>query len=298
MEGTKSEEKTPAFKAKNPAAKRKRRHKPKDFPKRPLSAYNVFFKETRAEILASKQGAKDGVDFQSMAKEIAARWRKLEPKEKERVEGLAKEDMTRYRDEVKAYEEEMVRRNRKEREEFTSLQQDTTNPTPSALQSSDLTASLRNLPTTSALAGLNMAGMNVDRGSLDQTLGYGGLGLSALRSRELLQIQLLEELRAVEARTLQVRQMQQAAAESLPSSYQSPQASLLQSLGGNGNILYGNALPLGLGSAYSSALALGRDPANLLVPASIPQEVLLHEIARLRQAGTDLSGLGGAPPEL
>ena len=87
-------------KAKAEKGKRKRRHKPKDFPKRPLSAYNIFFKETREVIIKeAKEG--DNVDFQTMAKEIATRWKALEPKERERVDRLASADMERYREAVK-----------------------------------------------------------------------------------------------------------------------------------------------------------------------------------------------------
>jgi hypothetical protein len=39
-------------------AKRGRKKRPKDFPKRPLSGYNLYFKEQRAMILADEQAAR------------------------------------------------------------------------------------------------------------------------------------------------------------------------------------------------------------------------------------------------
>jgi len=64
-----------------------------------------------------KEVGKDNVDFQSMVKEIAQKWKALVAEDRKRVEMLAKEDLQRYKDEVRAYEEAMVERNRKEREE-------------------------------------------------------------------------------------------------------------------------------------------------------------------------------------
>lgn len=111
-------EKVP-HKAKATVSKKRRKHKPKDFPKRPLSAYNIFFKETREVMLREKQEevGKDNVDFQSMVREIAQKWKALPLDKRERVDKLAKDDLQRYKDEVKTYEEEMVKRSRKEREE-------------------------------------------------------------------------------------------------------------------------------------------------------------------------------------
>lgn len=108
-----------ATKGKPPAVKKRRKHKPKDFPKRPLSAYNIFFKETREVMLKEKERevGKDNVDFQSMVKDIAKKWKALPPQGRERVEKMAKEDLARYKGEVRSYEEELVKRNRREREE-------------------------------------------------------------------------------------------------------------------------------------------------------------------------------------
>lgn len=118
----KSEDKVPAAKPRPTVSKKRRKHKPKDFPKRPLSAYNIFFKETRQVMLVEKlkEVGKDNVDFQSMVKEIAQRWKKLSPNERVRVDGLAKTDLVRYKEEVRLYEEEMVKKSRKEREDLAA----------------------------------------------------------------------------------------------------------------------------------------------------------------------------------
>jgi hypothetical protein len=116
-------------KAKPSVAKRKRRRKqrPKDFPKRPLSAYNFFFKQTRERILAEhkeEKGEEDAtVDFQTLAKAIASRWKILPSEERDHVGKLAEQDMRRYRKEVKEYEEEMVKKSNKERKEAEAIRQ-------------------------------------------------------------------------------------------------------------------------------------------------------------------------------
>jgi hypothetical protein len=65
----------------SPPTKKKRKSpavpwkKPKDMPKRPLSAYNLFFQEERNRLINSD---KAGVGFENMAKTIAAKWRSLD----------------------------------------------------------------------------------------------------------------------------------------------------------------------------------------------------------------------------
>lgn len=78
------------------------------YPKRPLSAYNMFFREERQKVL--------NLDFQTMGKEISTRWRNTSSEERERFEEMAKEDALRYKNEVQLFEEEQVLANRRKRE--------------------------------------------------------------------------------------------------------------------------------------------------------------------------------------
>ncbi|KAL3906876.1 MAG: hypothetical protein SGILL_009099 [Bacillariaceae sp.] len=89
--------------------KKGRKVKPKGFPKRPLSAYNWFFKEERQKVL--------NLDFQSMGKEVSARWKKTTPEQRKPFDVLAKQDAQRYKKEVQIYEEEQILKARKEREQ-------------------------------------------------------------------------------------------------------------------------------------------------------------------------------------
>lgn len=129
MEPCERNDKILVAKAKPSVAKRKRRRKqrPKDFPKRPLSAYNFFFKQTRERILAEhkeEKGEEDAtVDFQTLAKAIASRWKILPSEERDHVGKLAEQDMRRYRKEVKEYEEEMVKKSHKERKEAEAMRE-------------------------------------------------------------------------------------------------------------------------------------------------------------------------------
>jgi hypothetical protein len=73
-----------------------------------LSGYNWFFKEERKKVL--------NLDFQSMGREISARWKNITQSERKRFDDLAEKDAVRYKIEVQFYNEEQVLKARKERE--------------------------------------------------------------------------------------------------------------------------------------------------------------------------------------
>jgi hypothetical protein len=117
-----------------PKVKKKRRSpavpwkKPKDMPKRPLSAYNLFFKEERERILSAgpmstegvglpagdgdeepegldsseksrsdtKHGKTSGVGFSNLTKKIAIRWQQLDKEGRAPYEKRAAKDKKRY----------------------------------------------------------------------------------------------------------------------------------------------------------------------------------------------------------
>lgn len=111
------------------------RKKHKDKPKRPLSAYNLFFKDERATILQAiptkgdegeeedkkeegeeqdddddkKKGRKrkktphGKIGFESLAKTIGQRWQKLEGERMEYYKKLAAEDMKRYKEQMEGF---------------------------------------------------------------------------------------------------------------------------------------------------------------------------------------------------
>ncbi|KAL7578225.1 hypothetical protein ACA910_012648 [Epithemia clementina (nom. ined.)] len=109
--------------------KRPTKKKPKDKPKRPLSAYNFFFKEEREKILKvvlsdeptdtfnepdsedyiddktlgrlRKEGGK--VSFEEMGKLIGQRWKNLQPDRLTKYSELAAEDTDRYKKEMQGY---------------------------------------------------------------------------------------------------------------------------------------------------------------------------------------------------
>ncbi|KAL3927145.1 MAG: hypothetical protein SGBAC_013200, partial [Bacillariaceae sp.] len=90
---------------KNEEKQKKTRKKPKDRPKRPLSAYNIFFKEERARILeevaASKGEDPQGkIGFQNLAKLIGKRWQELPANEMIYYKEKANTDMVRYKEEM------------------------------------------------------------------------------------------------------------------------------------------------------------------------------------------------------
>ena len=71
-------------------------------PKRPLSAYNMFFRDQREmllETLPCRQSDGKGhgkIGFQDLARVIGAKWRDIDPQEKERYEKIAAEGREKY----------------------------------------------------------------------------------------------------------------------------------------------------------------------------------------------------------
>ena len=111
---------------------KKVRKKPKDKPKRPLSAYNIFFKEERQRILKEipdgeeeEEESVDGtgdtaegdaktprkrkkrphgkIGFESLAKKIGQRWQDLKGDHVKYYKEKAEEDMKRYKIEMEKY---------------------------------------------------------------------------------------------------------------------------------------------------------------------------------------------------
>lgn len=97
---------------KTPTKRRKKTKKPPNYPKRPLSAYNIFFKDTREKII-TEHGK---TNFQDMVRLIAAHWREVSDEEKKKYEDSAAKDLVRYKKEVGAYEKEMAQKKRAEQE--------------------------------------------------------------------------------------------------------------------------------------------------------------------------------------
>jgi hypothetical protein len=108
--------------------KKKRRKKPKDCPRRPLSAYNFFFKDERKKILdaipssdrnkseddkiresitwpGKKRPPHGKIGFESLAKVIGERWKHVDSARMKYYKDLATNDLQRYAEEMKVYEE-------------------------------------------------------------------------------------------------------------------------------------------------------------------------------------------------
>jgi hypothetical protein len=136
-----------AVQKKKKKAKQFRAKKPKDMPRRPLSGYNIFFKEERARMLAESSGKRgpgetEGeeetkndkdvppakgvkIGFEVMAKTVGKRWKELPEEELARYKAMAKLDMERYRREMDGYHVDLAKRSRLECEEMSRAQQAT-----------------------------------------------------------------------------------------------------------------------------------------------------------------------------
>jgi HMG (high mobility group) box len=82
--------------------------KPKGKPKRPLSAYNIFFAEVRKQMLQERndlpKSADHGIGFRNLAQAVAAKWKSLDQSLKVPYEGKARLAMENYKKEVALWE--------------------------------------------------------------------------------------------------------------------------------------------------------------------------------------------------
>mmetsp|Transcript_6218 Transcript_6218/g.9079 ORF Transcript_6218/g.9079 Transcript_6218/m.9079 type:complete len:450 (-) Transcript_6218:846-2195(-) len=135
-----AQEPSPDTPTSQPKPTRPKRKKPKDKPKRPLSAYNIFFREERANILAqatpggedavasAKPGGEEGeapqrenkrpkkkrkkiphgkVTFENLAKMIGSRWKEMPPSRLQYYQDLADKDTIRYEEEMSVWSQKM-----------------------------------------------------------------------------------------------------------------------------------------------------------------------------------------------
>ncbi len=99
--------------------RKKRKSDTEGKPKRPLSAYNIFFKEERNRILANipdtdaketatvsrkrKKRPHGKIGFECLAKVIGQRWQALHNDERDLYKEKAQQDMQRYKAEMESY---------------------------------------------------------------------------------------------------------------------------------------------------------------------------------------------------
>lgn len=101
----------PVKKVRPSAGKKRKRakYKRKDYPKKALSAYNIFFKETREKIITER----GKTNFQEMVRMIVALWKEITPEDKLKFDSIASRDLIRFKEEVNEYEWSIVEKSRK-----------------------------------------------------------------------------------------------------------------------------------------------------------------------------------------
>lgn len=96
--------------------------KPKDMPRRPLSAYNLFFKSERLRMVSfvtnntkprqkGKREKKSGIGFAGMARTIASKWKAITSWDKLIFEEHAKVEKARYHKEISVWKKKQAAKN-------------------------------------------------------------------------------------------------------------------------------------------------------------------------------------------
>ena len=93
----------------SPSNRRRKKPKPKAGPSRPLSAYNLFFRDYRRCLIRETGGS---VAFVTMGKEVGKKWKSLSSKEREEWEKKAEHESARYRAELRMYKEDTKKKRR------------------------------------------------------------------------------------------------------------------------------------------------------------------------------------------
>jgi len=91
---------TKATKKVGKGSKKKSWKKPKDMPKRPLSAYNLFFQEERGKLLSQER-----LGFAALARNISQKWKKLEASDRTKYDEEAAIEKRRYKLELQKWNE-------------------------------------------------------------------------------------------------------------------------------------------------------------------------------------------------
>lgn len=98
-----------------------KRKKPRDMPRRPLSAYNMYFQEERKRTIAKYERGEpqddfhlpDGKDpsealFQALSRTVANRWKAMPDEERAPYYERAKEEMKKYREKMDEYNQKLI----------------------------------------------------------------------------------------------------------------------------------------------------------------------------------------------
>jgi HMG (high mobility group) box len=110
--------------------------KPKDKPKRPLSAYNIFFADVRQNLIDERLG------FGSLARTVAEKWKNLDPILKEPYEHKAKLERENYNIELARWKQEQADKAKEEESHMLSVDE-----SPGSLEEdSFMMPSLANMP--------------------------------------------------------------------------------------------------------------------------------------------------------
>jgi HMG (high mobility group) box len=88
-----------------PSSTSKRKRKDAAAPKKPLTAYNAFFREQRAKLGVPKTHAEQK-NFQELGKFMGRRWKELNESERQVYEDMAEADRVRYSAEMTAYQQQ------------------------------------------------------------------------------------------------------------------------------------------------------------------------------------------------